>query len=156
MADIDAFPTIERVLHNNGPTWSFTATTAVKRGQVVAIHATGVSGAVDPAVAASGAHSIGVAEYDAAAGAKVSVCLPGCICTVANADDTTGIDSGNRVESNDNAVGGTVSEVAEAAIAGAVGTNHLDVVGYALEDIAGGGTGKILVWPHAIAQLNNA
>lgn len=157
MADISAFPTIRNLVYAEGPSITMTATTAVKRGQAVAINATGVSMAVDPAVATAGAHSIGVAGDDAAAGASVTVWLPGSIVYMANADDTTGIDAGNLVESNDNAVGGTISEVAEAAIAGAVGTAHNDVIGLALEDIAGGATGRILLGRFGnFCQLNNA
>jgi hypothetical protein len=156
MADITEFPAIPRIMENNGPTGSFTAKTAVKRGQVVGGEATGESRTVIPMVAGAGCRPVGVAIDDAAAGAKVSVALPGSIVTVVNADDTTGIDAFNLVETNDNAVGGTVSEVADADIAGAVGTSHPQVVGMALDDIAGGATGKILVTLGYYFQKNNA
>jgi len=155
-ADISAFPTMHDVLKQGDNIQSFTATTAVTAGQVVAINATGVSGAVDMSVAASGSRSIGVALYDAAAGAKVAVAMTGCIVDVANADDTSTIDAGDYLETNNNTVGGTVDTAAVAAVSGAVGTNHLDVIGIALDDIAASGTGRMLIQPMAFAQLNDA
>jgi hypothetical protein len=156
MADISTFPTIHDVLKQGDNIQSFTATTEVEAGQVVAINATGVSGAVDPSVAASGSRSIGVAIYGAAAGAKVAVAMMGCIANVANASGSDTIDAGDYLETNDNAVKGTVSTAAVAAVSGAVGTNHLDVIGIALDDIAATGTGRMLVQPMAFAQLNDA
>lgn len=156
MTDITAFPTIHQALHNGDNIQSFTATTDVKAGQVVAINATGVSGAVDPSVAAAGSRSLGVALYDASAGDKVAVAMTGCIAEVANADDTTTIDAGDYLETNDNAVKGTVDVADVAAISGAVGTNHLDVIGIALDDIDASGTGRMLIQPMAFAQLNDA
>ena len=62
MADISAFPTIVNgVIHNSGPTWSFTATEATKAGQVVGPAATGVSNAVVIMDATAGETGIGVA-----------------------------------------------------------------------------------------------
>ena len=156
MADIAAFPTMHDVLKFGDNIQTFTATSAVKAGQVVAINATGVSGAVDPSVATSGSRSVGVALYDAAAAAKVAVAMTGCIADVANADDTTTIDAGDYLETNNNAVKGTVDVADIAAISGAVGTNHLDVIGIALDDIAASGTGRMLIQPMAFAQLNDA
>ena len=156
MADIAAFPTMHDVLKSGDNIQTFTATTEATAGQVVAIHATGVSGAVDPSVAAAGSRSVGVVIYGAAAGAKVAVAGMGCIVDVANASGSDAIDAGDYLETNDNAVKGTVSTAAVADIAGAVGTNHLDVIGIALDDIAAAGTGRMLVQPMAFAQLNNA
>lgn len=156
MTDITAFPTIHQVLHSGDNIQSFTATTDVTAGQVVAINATGVSGAVDPSVATAGSRSLGVALYDASAGDKVAVAMTGCIAEVANADDTTTIDAGDYLETNDNAVKGTVDVADVAAISGAVGTNHLDVIGIALDDIGASGTGRMLIQPMAFAQLNDA
>lgn len=155
-ADISAFPTMHDVLKQGDNIQSFIATTAVKAGQVVAINATGVSGAVDKAVAAAGSRSVGVALYDAAAGDRVAVAMTGCIVDVANFHDTTTIDAGDYLETNDNTVGGTVATAAVADISGAVGTNHLDVIGIALDDIGASGTGRMLIQPMAFAQLNDA
>ena len=157
MADISAFPTIRNVLVSGNNIITLTATTAVKAGQLVAINATGVSGAVDKCIATAGSMPIGVALYDAAAAAIVAVATIGCVVYMANADDTTGIDAGGWVEFNDNAVGGTISECAVAAIGGAVGTGHYGVFGVAIDDIAGSGTGRVLLTgPQNVIQLNNA
>ena len=156
MADIGTFPTMHDVLKQGDNIQSFTATTAVKAGQVVAINATGVSRAVDMSVAAAGSRSIGVALYDAAAGAKVAVAMTGCIVDVANFHDTTTIDAGDFLETNNNTVGGTVGTAAVADISGAVAVNHLDVIGIALADIAASGTGEMLIQPMAIVQVQNA
>jgi hypothetical protein len=74
------------------------------------------------------------------------------IASVLNADDTTGIDAGDYLEMNDNAVGGTVSAAALTA-SGATATPHY-CIGIALEDIAGGGSGKCLIAPQCVIQVN--
>lgn len=156
MTDITAFPTMHDVLKQGDNIQSFTATTDVKAGQVVAINATGVSGAVDPSVATAGSRSIGVALYDASAGDKVAVAMTGCIVDVAIYDDTATIDAGDYLETNDATVAGTVVTAAVADISGAVGTNHLDVIGIAIDDIAASGTGRMLIQPMAFVQVNDA
>ena len=140
MADISTFPTIHNVLITGDNTRTFTATEAVSAGMVVGYAATGVSNAVVPLNATAGEQPIGVAMYDAGAGSLVAVCMNGCEVVVANYDDTTGIDAGDHLALNDNAVGGTVG-------AAALGIQTADVyyLGIALEDIAGAGTGKALV-----------
>jgi hypothetical protein len=152
MADITAFPDIDVVNENNGPTWTFTAKGAIKHGQVVAFEATGVAQQVIASVKESGGYPRGVALIDAADGAKVTVCLDGSICRVANADDTTAIDAGDFVECNDNAVKGTVSAISLTG-SGATCTNHF-AVGQAIDIIAGGGTGLIVVSCHEVTQSN--
>ncbi len=144
MGDIAAFPTLSRVLVHGDNILTYTATTAVKAGQVVAIADTGVSEAVEPAVKGSGQSPVGVAIYPAAAGAKVAVAGPGCVVYVVNADDGTGVDAGHEVIMNDNAVGGTVSEVL------AVGTDATPqyIIGKMIEDLpasAGGSYAKCLI-----------
>ena len=140
MGDISAFPTIHDVCPHYGLNRTYTATEAVKAGQAVGFAATGVSNAVVPMDATADEQCIGVAEYDAGAGSLVNVCMNGCVVNVANADDTTAIDAGDHVELNDNAVQGTVSTLALTQFT----ANHY-VLGIALEDIAGAGTGEILV-----------
>ena len=157
MTDISAFPTISKVLDSGNNIINLTATNAITAGMVVEIDATGVSGAVNKAVLETGSMPIGVAIYSAAAGAQVAIATVGCVCYVANADDTAEIDAGSWVECNDNAVGGTVSAVAVAAISGAVGTGHNSVIGVALDDIPVSSTGRILILgPQCVVQLNNA
>lgn len=156
MTDITAFPTMHDVLKTGDNIQSFTATTDVLAGQVVAINATGVSGAIDKSVAAAGSRSIGVVLYDASAGDKVAVAMTGCIVDVAIYDDTATIDAGDYLETNDATVGGTVATAAVADIAGAVAVNHLDIIGIALDDIAASGTGRMLIQPMTLVQVQNA
>ena len=157
MADISAFPAIAQVVEYLGATSTFIATAAITQGQVVAFSATGVSDSVVASVAEAGGRPIGVAiSSQATAGGKVSVAMLGSIVRVAMADDTTGADAGDLLETNDCAVKGTVSTAAETAISGAVGTAHPQVVGVALDDIAGGSYGRMLIHPIWMAQLNDA
>lgn len=141
MADIGAFPTIHGVvIDDRGPIRSFTFTEAASAGMAVGFAATGVSNAVVPMDATAGEQCIGVAVYDVEAGDLGAVAMDGNIVVVANADDTTAIDAGDQVELNDNAVQGTVSALTLTQFT----ANHY-VLGIALEDIAGAGTGEILV-----------
>ena len=141
MADTDPFPTSHGVVKDDkGPIRSYTFTEAAKAGMAVGFAATGVSNAVVPMDATADEQPIGVAVYDVEAGDKGAVAMDGNIVLVANADDTTAIDAGDYVELNDNAVQGTVS-----ALALEVYTANHYVLGIALEDIAGAGTGEILV-----------
>lgn len=156
MADISAFPTIRDVLKGGQNTQKFTAGAAVKAGQVVGFAATGVSMTLHPMDATSGEKPVGVALYDAAIGDEFAVCMPGTVAKVANADASTGIDAGDYLETNDNAVKGTVSAVDVAATGGATVTCHFAVIGIALDDIAGGGTGRMLVWPLCVVQPNTS
>lgn len=155
MADIDAWKTGHPVMVNNGPTWTFTASGDIKAGQVVAIDATGVSMTVRAAVAEAGESPIGVALINAADGELVTVALNGAICYFTNADDTTAIDAGSFLETNDNAVGGTVIAVNEAASGAATAVLHPLVIGKAIEDIAGGGVGLGIVCFGALTQANS-
>jgi len=155
MADISAFPSITKVLAFGNNQIPMTAGEAITAGQVVGIAATGVSMTAVVMDATTGETGIGVALFSAASGAPVTVCGPGDIVYVANADDTTAIDAGSFVEQNDNAVGGTVSAVSVAATDGATVTAHYGVIGIALDDIAGGGTGRILIAPQSIVQANS-
>lgn len=156
MTDISAFATGTPILHNNGPTWTFIASGTITAGQVVAIDATGVSNTVRAAVAESGEQPVGVALTSSTDGNYVTVALPGSICYVVNADDTTGIDAGDRLETNDCAVGGTVSTAAVAATGGATVTCHNHVIGVAIEDIAGGSYGKALINIDTVVQPNTS
>jgi hypothetical protein len=141
MADIGTFPTISNVLWNGDNVITLTATNAVTAGMVVEIDATGISGAVNAAVAEAASKPIGVAVTSAGAGAKVAVATYGCVVYVANADDTATMDAGTYVITNDNAVGGTVSELL------AVGDDATPqkVVGMLLEGMTAGGTARCLL-----------
>lgn len=141
MGDISAFPTISNVLFNGDNVITLTATDAITAGMVVEIDATGISGAVNAAVAEAASKPIGVAITTAGAGAKVSVATYGCVCYVANADDTATMDAGTYVITNDNPVKGTVSELL------AVGDDPAPqkVVGMLLEGMTAGGTARCLI-----------
>lgn len=153
MTDITAFPAIVDVLHNDGPTWTFTATEAITRGMVVGFAATGIADSVVCMDETASEIPIGVAITTAAAGAKVAVALNGSIVTVANADADTALEAGALVMCNDCAVKGTVSEytprAAHTSIAGATTTLFTDsikhVVGTAIGAIAANSTGKVLL-----------
>jgi hypothetical protein len=144
MGDVAAFPTLTRVLVSGDNVLPYTATTAVKAGMVVAIADAGASWAVDKAIKGSGQVPVGVALYDAAAGAKVAVAGIGCVVYVVNALDGTNIDAGHTVIQDDNAIGGCVSELL------AVGTDATPqkIVGVLLEDntaSASGGVSQCLI-----------
>lgn len=143
MADTDAFPEIKQVLHNDGPTYGFTAGDDILAGQVVAFATTGVSMTVIPAVAGTTAEPIGVAIIPAAAGAPVTVALVGSIVTVCEGVGVA-IDAGDPVADDDNTLGGCV----KTAVTDATGYR----IGIALDDIAANGTGKILVQPQIITK----
>jgi len=143
MTDISAFPVLTQVLHSDGPTYPFTAGATIKAGQVVAFAATGVSDTVHPAIAGTTAQPIGVAVIPAASGDPVTVALVGSVVTVANATDSS-IDAGEAVAASNNPVGGTVT------LAVTTATGY--VIGVTIEDIAGSGTGKIIVMPQIITK----
>ena len=141
MAAIGTFPTIHGVvIDDSGPIRTFTFTEAASAGMAVGFAATGVSNAVVPMDATGGEQPIGVAVYDVEAGDKGAVAMDGCIVVVANDDDTDAIDAGDYVEVIGTTVQGTVDTLALTQFT----ANHY-ALGIALEDIAGAGTGEILV-----------
>lgn len=142
MADIAAFTSPSHLVKGIGVFRSFTATTAVKAGQVVCFHGTGVDWSVIPSIAGSGTYPIGVAVTNADAGKAVDVALNGSIVKVVNADDGTGIEAGEWVKCDDNAVGGTVKVCVYSGGIAAQG-----VIGHSMEAIAANSSGFILVCP---------
>lgn len=146
MADIGTFPTITQVCDQGHQfARAVKAGAAIKAGQVTAYADAGGSDTVVPHVKGTTASIAGVAAYDIASGSWGTVYLNGAIVYVANADDTTGIDAGAVIEGNDNAVGGTVSAAAY-ELTTAVGEEYKnDLLGYAIEDIAGGATGRVMI-----------
>lgn len=155
MADIAAFPTIHDVLVVGDNIINIQAGEAITAGQVVCHGATG-DGKAYGADATSGERTIGVALYTVAVNEYVAVATIGCQVIVANADDTTGIDAGDYVEQNDNTVKGTISAASEAATGGATVTVHNQLLGMAMEDIAGNGTGKVLITLGSLTQANSS
>ncbi len=154
MADISAFPTIRNVLVKGDNIQNYKAGATIVAGQVVAIHGTGVSRTVHPAIKGTTDAPCGVALYGAASGGYLAVAGKGCWVYVANADDTTVIDAGDYVEDNDNSVGGTVSTAARSD-AGAVAVFKF-CVGVAVDDIAGGGTGVVELICAPLTSANTA
>lgn len=121
-----------------GTVLDFTATTAVKAGQIVGINATGVGWAVDPVTggtAATGPAPLGVALYSAAAGSKVAVAMYGSVIKVMNAfSDTTTIDAGEAVSAG-----------ATAGLAIAKPATDSFQLGYSLTDNTYNSTGYIII-----------
>lgn len=146
MTDITAFPTITAVC-DRGHQFSgaYKAGATIKAGQVVAYAFTGVSDTVHPHIKKITGSIVGVAAEDAATGDWFNVYEDGAVVNVANADDTTTIDAGAVVEGNDNAVGGTVSAKVNEATTGEGSTLIMNILGIALEDIAGGATGRVKI-----------
>ena len=154
MTDISAFPAIHDVLYAGDNIQSFTASGAITAGQVVAIDATGETLTVRAAIAESGERPVGVAIMSVASGAQVPVAMTGCICYVANADDTAGIDAGDWLTTNANTVGGTVSAQSIAAESGATAAIYDTVIGYAVGDIDKAKTGLMMIQPQTITRPN--
>lgn len=149
-ADITAFPTITQVCdqgYRNAR--AVKAGAAIKAGMVVAYADVGVSDTVHPAVKGTTATIAGVAAYDIASGSWGTVYLSGAIVYLANANDTTAIDAGAVVGTDDNAVGGTISVLT--GVQTTTGELRMDVVGYAIEDIAGGATGRVMLQIQTVA-----
>lgn len=122
-----------------GTVINFTATTAVKSGAVVGIHATGVDWAVDTCLggtAATGVTPVGIALYDAAAGAKVAVACYGSIVKVAAALDNADIDAGDFVSVSGATAGEVITKPAN---------TDCFILGVALTDILRSDVGYILV-----------
>ena len=144
MTDISAFPTITQVCdrghQNSGP---YKAGATIKAGQVVAYARTGVTDTVHPHKKGTTSSIAGVAATDAATGTWFNVYTNGAVVYVANADSATAIGPGEVVEGNDNAVGGTVSAASGAATTS--GKIMMDILGYAVETIAGGDTGRVMI-----------
>lgn len=152
MADISTFPSMGIVVRQLGLTFTATANGAITAGMVVSFDDAGISNDVMPCVAEAGTWPIGVAITSAVDNAEVTVASYGSIVKVANADDTTGIDAGDFLAMNDCAAKGTVAAADLTASGATVLLQY--VVGIALEDIAGGGTGFALIAPQQIVRGN--
>jgi hypothetical protein len=153
MTDITAFPAESVLVANDkpiiggieGPTQTFKFAAAAKAGQVV-VYVTGTSGSVTPATGAVSELVAGVAINNVASGAVGTVAMAGCIVQCVNADDTTAITPGAWVQTNDNAVKGTVSAIAFTGTESTLVT-QFNVVGITHETIAGAGSGYVLLMP---------
>jgi len=143
MGAIGTWVAMRNILYSGDNIALFTATTAVKAGQVVAYHGTGVSNAINKSVKASTVGAIGVALYDAGVGVLVAVAMDGCVVYVANTDNATTIDAGDLLGTTTNAVGGYVDACAMTT-GGAVPV-MVEKVGIALDDIAASGYGRMMI-----------
>lgn len=158
MADISAFPTKATLTASDkpvvggieGPTQTFKFAAAAKTGQVV-VYVTGTSGSVTPATGATSEKVAGVAMDDVASGSFGAVAMAGCIMMCVNADDTTAITPGAWVQTNDNAVLGTVSAIAFTGTESTLAT-QFNVVGITQETIAGAGFGYVLLMPQPLTN----
>jgi len=155
MTDISAFPTITSdIVKHIGVTFTATAASALKAGMAVEFAASGEDFKVTAAV--NGGPVIGVVGAPHASGDVVTVYSLGSIIKVANADDAATGDAGDYVETNDNAVGGTVSVAAVAATGGATATFHGNILGKLMGDMAASGTAYCLITLGALTQANSS
>lgn len=147
MAAIGTFPTIRNVIDDGENIKSYTVggTLAVKAGMILAYNLTGVAKTVQASVKGTTGAVVGVALYDAAVGAQVAVAGRGCRVYVANTDDTTAIGAGVPIEPTTNAIGGCGAAL---ALAGSLAMRYC--AGFAVDIIAGNGTGIMEVAPHIV------
>ena len=128
MAAISSFPTIPDTMYGAyGTEVSYEASADITAGMIVKVS----SGKIAPATAATDAF-IGVALYDIPTVTIGAVRVCG-VAKVANNDASTGINAGALVTA------GSASGVAAASTG--------KVIGIALEAIAGGDTGLIMICP---------
>jgi hypothetical protein len=159
MADITEFPDLGDLMTNDdsivqsekGPFQKFTFAVATKADQVVVYTTT--SGVVTPSTGAVTEKVAGVAIADVAAGKTGTVAMAGNIMKVVNADDTTAINPGTWIQTNDNVVKGTVSAISLTA-SGALAIQYLNTVGITTETIPAGGSGYALIMPVPITVPN--
>ena len=139
MAEISAFPAIQNVLYSGDNVVEFVATEAITKGMIVGFAATGVANAVIPMDGGSTEFPVGIAVTTAGAGAKVLVAMEGCICYVANWDDTTAIEAGEYIASKNATIEGT-------AVTLTIDTTTVQLmVGQAISAIAANGNGLMLI-----------
>jgi len=142
MADTSTFPTLTNVLCS-GPTKSRIAGAAIKAGMAVAYATTGINETVHPAIKGTTGRPVGVAIFDAAAGAPVTIATDGATVYAVEGAGVA-IDAGHDVEVDDCALGGCIIEYDPA-----IGTHAATVAAWSLGftegDIAANGTGKITI-----------
>lgn len=136
---------------------SFEAGGTIEKGQVVAFAATGVGYTVIASAGDGDLNAIGVALYDASSGEKVAIATTGCVVSCQGGE---AIDAGDRVISFGGTEEGTVgvanaliidsgtTAVTSTAANGAIISGSIAdeyIIGIALEDIADGGQGDVLL-----------
>ena len=137
MTDIAVFPAYNPADGGHlGLVRTFTATTAWTAGQVLCFAATGVANALIPCINGAGTIPVGVALYDTAASAKGAVAMIGSVVKVVFSQASASLEAGDYVYGDDNAVAGTISAVAPAAL-----SSTYSLLGILLEGITGASTG---------------
>lgn len=131
---------IRHVLISGKNTQQFTASGAIKAGQVVAFNSTGVSMTVQAAVTSTTETIVGVAIYDAADGAQVTVAMRGCIAYVVNGLDNDAIDAGDPVGPITTGLVGSVCPIPASGVLCTPIANQ--IVGFAVEDVTGAAVGQ--------------
>ena len=142
MADISAFPTRHTILVTDpeiAPLRTFLAKEAITAGMVVELDPGSGDEYVKCGDSDDAGPVVGVALFGAAAEAPVTVCMPGCICYVANESGSSAIGEGETLKLADVNVGGAVTGYT---------TGAAYIVGVALEDIAANGWGRALIMPY--------
>ena len=128
MAGITAYPAVEATVQGAfGPDQSFEAAANILAGQVVKLNS---SGKIEVATTPATEKIIGVALYDIPNGSLGAVRLGG-VTVCANGDASVAITAGATVSAG--------------TLGGVVATTTGTILGIALEPIAGGATGKVLV-----------
>lgn len=145
------------VTYQDGPAQTFTAGGTIEKGQVVAFAATGVDFTVIASATDGDLNAIGVALYDAVSGDELAIALAGSIVYCQGGE---AIDAGDRVISfgatEEGTVGvanalvvdsGTTAVTSTAANGAIISGSIADewIMGIALEDIADGSNGRVLL-----------
>jgi len=145
---------IRRVLISGKNLQQFTAGDTISAGQVVAIHGTGPTTArtVQACVNGTTATIVGVALFNAASGAEVTVACRGCIAYVVNGIDNENVEAGDVMIAATTA--GTVRLKAPAA--GVVTPANNMYVGFAIENITAAAAGQQLACDIAPGYLTTA
>lgn len=128
MAGITAYPAVEATVQGAfGADQSFEAAANILAGQVVKLNS---SGKIEVATTPATEKIVGVALYDIPSGSLGAVRCSG-VTVCANGDAATAIAAGAAVSAG--------------TLGGVVATSTGTLLGIALEPIAGGATGKVLV-----------
>jgi hypothetical protein len=152
MTAITVFPAIRNVLYSGDNLISMTpaptnAAGVISAGMIVAHAAAGVSMTVGEA--RGNTPPFGVALYDSSgtAASRISIAGPGCVVYVANDDSTRLIDAGDYCLPSSTFNGAATSLAAGAIYGGSMNGFGASALGIFLDDVAGGGTGKVLICP---------
>lgn len=142
MTNITTFPTIQNVLYSGDNVIEMIAGETITKGQVVGSEASTPDSLEVFAMDATGSeYADGVALESKTVGEKILVALDGCVCYVANNDDTTAIERGVFVGQGTSTVKGCIVTLTPST------TAVQYCVGKTIGDIAADGTGLMLIQP---------